>query len=130
MYRDIPVRYETPQGFAYNLDLNVSAVLDEGGEPLEYEESREGQYKRVKIWIPDAIDEARLVHIEYTVENALRFIDPDDSDFETGHDELYWNVTGDEWEIPIQAATARVTVPPEVTGLAALHGARRFEHDQ
>ena len=63
---------------------------------------------RVKIWVPGATDEARTVHIEYSVENALRFIDPEDSDFEAGHDELYWNVTGNEWEIPIQAATARI----------------------
>jgi len=119
VFRDIPVRYETLQGFNYHLDLRVSSVLDEGGQPLEYEESREGQYKRVKIWVPGATDEARTVFIEYSVENALRFIDPEDSDFEAGHDELYWNVTGDEWEIPILAATARVAVPPEVTGLAA-----------
>ena len=69
--------------------------------------------------MPGAIDESRTVRIEYSVENALRFIVPDDSDFEAGHDEFYWNVTGDEWEIPILAATARVQVPPEVTGLAA-----------
>ena len=119
VFRDIPVRYETLQGFNYHLDLRVSSVLDEAGQPLEYEESRQGQHKRVKIWVPGATDEARTVHIEYSVENALRFIDPEDSDFEAGHDELYWNVTGDEWEIPIQAATARIVVPPEVTGLAA-----------
>jgi len=119
VFRDIPVRYETPQRFNFNLDLEVYSVLDEGGQPLKYEESREGEYKRVKIWVPGAIDESRTVHIEYSVENALRFIDPDDSDFEAGHDELYWNVTGDEWEIPILAATARVQVPPEVMGLAA-----------
>ena len=120
MYRDIPVRYETPRGFNYNLDLRVSSVLDEGGQPFEYEESRKGQYKRIKIWVPGgATDVVRTVLIEYSVENALRFIDPEDSDFEAGHDELYWNVTGDEWEIPIHAATARVLVPPEVNGLAA-----------
>lgn len=119
VYRDIPVRYRTPQGFNFNLDLEVGSVLDEGGQPLEYEESREGQYRRIKIWVPGATDEARTIRIEYSVENALRFIDPDDSDFEAGHDELYWNVTGDEWEIPIHAATARVLVPAEVTGLAA-----------
>lgn len=79
--------------------------------------SREGQYKRVKIWIPGAIDQARTVNIEYSVENALRFIDPEDSDFEASYDGLYWNVRGDEWEIPIQAATARIVVPSEVTGL-------------
>ena len=119
VYRDIPVRYETPEGFNYNLDLRVSSVLDEGGQPFEYEESRKGQYKRIKIWVPGANDEVRTVNIEYSVENALRFIDAEDSDFEVGHDELYWNVTGDEWEIPIHAATARILVPPEVTGLAA-----------
>ena len=119
VFHDIPIRYETPQGFNHHLDLNISSVSDEGGQPLEYEESWEGQYKRVKIWIPGAIDQARTVNIEYSVENALRFIDPEDSDFEAGHDELYWNVTGDEWEIPIQAATARIVVPPEVTGLQA-----------
>ena len=61
----------------------------------------------------------RTVHIEYSVENALRFFHAEDSDFEADHDELYWNVTGDDWEIPIHTATARIPVPPEVTGLAA-----------
>ena len=56
VYRDIPVRYETPQGFNYNLDLRVSSVLDEGSQPFEYEESRKGQYKRIKIWVPRAND--------------------------------------------------------------------------
>ncbi len=78
----------------------MSSVLDEGSQPLEYEESRKGRYKRIKIWVPGASDEIRTVHIEYSVENALRFIDAEDSDFEAGHDELYWNVTGDEWEDP------------------------------
>ena len=119
VYRDIPVRYETPQRFNYDLDLRVGSVLDEDGQPFEYEESRKGQYKRIKIWVPGASDKVRTIHIEYSVENALRFIDAEDSDFDAGHDELYWNVTGDEWEIPIHAVTARVLVPPEVTGLAA-----------
>ena len=75
VFRDIPVRYETPQRFGFHLDLNVGSVLDEGGQPLEYEVSREGDYRRVKIWVPGANDEARTVHIEYYVENALRFIE-------------------------------------------------------
>ena len=64
---------------------------------------------RIKIWIPGAIDVSRTVRIEYTVRNALRFFDPDDSNFEAGHDELYWNVTGDEWEVPIQVASAHAS---------------------
>ncbi len=119
VYRDIPVLYETPQGFNYNLAIQIHSVLDEAGQPLEYEESREGRHKRIKIWVPGASDASRTVRLEYSVENALRFMDPADSDFEAGHDELYWNVTGDEWEVPIGAATARVMVPPDVTGLDA-----------
>ncbi len=47
------------------------------------------------------------------------FVDPDDSNFEASHDELYWNVTGDEWEVPIQVASARVRLPPEASNLEA-----------
>ena len=119
MLHEIPVRYETPQGFNCHLDLAVSSVLDERGQPFEYQESREGVYKRLKIWVPGAHNDIWTVHNAYSVENAPRFTDPGDSDFEAGYDELYWNVTGDGWEIPIQVATARVLLPPEVTGLAA-----------
>jgi uncharacterized membrane protein len=45
------------------------------------------------------------------VSNGLRF-------FET-HDELYWNVTGDEWEAPIESASAIVRLPDGVTGVRA-----------
>ena len=119
VYRDIPVVYETPGGFNLNLLLTVTGITGEGGEALEYEESREGIHKRIKIWIPEARNISRTVRIEYTVRNALRFFDPDDSDFEAGHDELYWNVTGDGWEVPIQVASARIRLPPELADVEA-----------
>ncbi len=119
IYRDIPVVYRTPAGFNHNLVLDVQSVTGDGGQSLRFEESRHRHYRRIKVWIPDADNVTRTVHIQYSVPNALRFIDPEESDFDAGHDELYWNVTGDEWEIPIRMATARIRVPPEVTGLAA-----------
>ena len=30
------------------------------------------------------------------------------------HDELYWNVTGNGWDFPIDRATARVELPPGI----------------
>jgi uncharacterized membrane protein YgcG len=33
------------------------------------------------------------------------------------HDELYWNVTGNGWKFPIDAATATVLLPPNVRNL-------------
>ena len=119
VYRDIPVAYTTPGGFSFRLELDVHSVTGEDGTTLRFEESRERRYRRIKIWVPGAMDVSRTVNLQYSSPNALRFIDADESEFETGHDELYWNVTGDEWEVPIHAASARIVVPPEVTGLQA-----------
>jgi len=119
VYRDIPVVYTTPSGFSLHLELNVHSVMAEDGTARQYEESRERHYKRIKIWVPGAVNVSRTINIQYSSPNALRFIDAEESEFDAGHDELYWNVTGDEWEIPIGAASARIIVPPEVTGLRA-----------
>ena len=112
IFRTIPVEYRTPQGFNYTLLLDVTSVTDDRGTPLKVEQSRERHYRKFKIWVPDARDATRTVILRYRVQNALKF-------FET-HDELYWNVTGDEWEVPITSAAARVRLPPGASGLRAL----------
>ena len=120
IYRDIPVEYRTPRGLEKRFDLDVTSVRGEEAGALRHETSREGDYKRVKVWVPGATNVSRTVEIAYTVENALLFFDPGDEGFEEGHDELYWNVTGTEWEVPIGTATARVRLPDGVTGTRAV----------
>ncbi|TMB60236.1 MAG: DUF2207 domain-containing protein [Deltaproteobacteria bacterium] len=112
LYRTIPVVYGTPQGFGYRLFLCPLGVTDGAGRPLRYQASSERHYRKFKIWIPDAQDAARTVVFRYRVANALRFF--------ADHDELYWNVTGDEWDVPIEAASARIRLPAGVTGLRTL----------
>ncbi len=112
LYRTIPVVYGTPQGFGYRLFLRPLGVTDGAGRPLRYHASSERHYRKFKIWIPDAQDAARTVVFRYRVANALRFF--------ADHDELYWNVTGDEWDVPIEAASARIRLPAGVTGLRTL----------
>ena len=34
VYRDIPILYETPQRFNYNLAIQIHSILDEAGQPL------------------------------------------------------------------------------------------------
>jgi len=109
--RSIPVEYRTPNGFNYSLLLGLLSVTDDRGNVLERETSRRGHYREFKIWIPGANDAVRGIVLRYRVRNALRFFER--------HDELYWNVTGDEWEYPILAASARVTAPPGAGGLRA-----------
>ncbi len=112
IYRTIPVEYATPQGFNYTLFLDVQKVTDDAGRPLRHEVSRERHYKKIKIWVPGAQDATRTVVLTYRVLDALRFFED--------HDELYWNVTGDEWEVPIRQATADILLPASVTGLRAI----------
>ena len=111
IYRKIPIQYRTPQGFNYTLRLDSVTVTDQAGQPLRVESSRERHYRKLKIWVPGAADATKTVVLRYTVRNALRFFDE--------HDELYWNVTGDEWEVPIEAASARIHLPGGAAGLRA-----------
>jgi uncharacterized membrane protein len=111
IFRSIPVQYRTPQGLNYTLRLDVQAVTDDEGHKLRYEDSRQRHYRKLKIWVPGAVDATRSVRLRYRVPNGLRFFEE--------HDELYWNVTGDEWEVPIESASAVVRLPNGVSGVRA-----------
>jgi uncharacterized membrane protein len=111
LYRSIPVEYVTPQGLNYSLFLDVKRVADGNGRELKYESSRERHYRKLKIYVPDADNSTHNISIEYTVSDAIRFFED--------HDELYWNVTGDEWDIPIQSASARIILPEGTTNIRA-----------
>jgi uncharacterized membrane protein len=109
LYRTIPVEYVTPQGFNYSLFVKLDGVTDAAGQTLKVESSRQGHYLKWKIYIDDATDVHRTIHVHYQVRNGLKFFED--------HDELYWNVTGDEWDVPIGDASAQILLPPDVTGV-------------
>ncbi len=115
VYRTIPVEYRGTRGFNVTLRLDVAGVEDGSGSPLRYELSREGHYRKIKVWVPNARDAVRTVVIRYRAENALHHFEEDDLEW----DELYWNVTGDEWPVSIDASSARIQLPSEVTGIRA-----------
>ena len=112
IYRTIPVKYRTPQGFNWTLRLELVSVTDQSGQALKIETSRERHYIKYKIYVPGAVDATRTVVLRYRAENGLRFFE--------NHDELYWSVTGDEWDVPIEAATARITLPDGADGVRAI----------
>jgi len=89
IYRTIPVKYRTAQGFNWTLGLALESATDASGQPLRTEAARERHYVKYKIWIPGAQDATRTIVLRYRATNGLRFFED--------HDELYWNVTGDEW---------------------------------
>jgi hypothetical protein len=112
LYRTIPVKYRTPQGLNWTLGVSLRSAQDDAGRTLRTETSRQGAYIKYKVWIPSAADADRTLVLRYHATNGLRFFDE--------HDELYWNVTGDEWEVPIRAATAEIELPSGAPGVRAL----------
>lgn len=111
LYRTIPLNYDAAGGLNYKLFVEFDEARSESGEKLKTETRRENGNLKIKIWIPGARDVTRAILLHYRVTNGLRFFD--------SHDELYWNVTGNDWDVPIESASARITLPARVTGVRA-----------
>ena len=104
IYRDFPTRYDLPGGRRVRVGFElVDTLLNGQPEPNKVETLTNG----VRIHIGSA---ERVVpqgdHI-YTIHyRATRMIGRFDR-----YDELYWNVTGNGWDFPIDRASAMVTLP-------------------
>ena len=108
IHRTIPVDYPGAHGTNYTLFLKIESVTDGTGHKLQYESTLAHGYRDLKISIPDAEDATRTVEIDYIVRNGIRYFDD--------HDEFYWNVTGNDWPVPIDHATAVVHMPSATAG--------------
>ncbi|MGZ3333436.1 MAG: DUF2207 domain-containing protein, partial [Gemmatimonadaceae bacterium] len=113
--RDLSLQHKTAQDRATKLDVTIGYVTDETGQRLRVEEQRadNGRTRRLRIYIPGANNADRQIIIRYRVANAIRFFFANSS--VGALDELYWNVTGNSWTMPIDSAHARVVLPESVT---------------
>ncbi len=106
IFRDIPVEYAWPDRprtvRAYGLE--VLWVRDETGRSIPFSTSREGANVRIRVGDPDrTVTGKQRYRIAYVVVGVLNGF--------AEHDELYWNVTGDQWPVAIRRATATVVAP-------------------
>ena len=108
IYRKIPIEYPGPDDTGYKLYLHVMSVTNGEGQDLKYDSSVSDGERNLKIFIPDAVDATRTVVITYQVSNGMRFF--------ADHDEFYWNVTGNDWPVPIDHASATVRFPENAAG--------------
>jgi len=100
IYRDIPYRYSSGVT-KYSVRLNVEDVTNFNDDPYIYKVSQSGGWANIRIGDPDRkITGTHNYRIEYSVKGAIGFFED--------HDELYWNVTGDEWRVPILSSGANV----------------------
>lgn len=109
IYRDFPVRYKDRLGNRYVVGFEVSEVLRNNvQEPYQIKDISNG--KRVYVGDKDTlIPPGEYTYtIVYTTNRQIGFF--------KDHDELYWNVTGNEWEFPIEHASATIELPEKAAG--------------
>ena len=118
IYRDFPTLIRDSWGFRYEVGFNVKEVLRDGErEPFSIEDitgvSIEGSTrgKRVKIGKASVFLEPGIYEylIRYETFPQVRYF--------SDYDELYWNVTGNGWDFPIDEAVARVVLPDGISPL-------------
>jgi uncharacterized membrane protein YgcG len=105
--RWIPVSYRRfLTGENITIDLRVTSVTQDGGE-VPYTVRRSGRDILIRIGDPNrTITGSHTYTLSYTVKRALLFRDD--------YIQLYWNVTGNDWQIPIDHASATVALPSTV----------------
>jgi uncharacterized membrane protein YgcG len=103
IFRDMPVEYRYNDEHSRLIEITNVSVSD-GSRPWPFRLEGGRPNLRIRIGDPDRFvsGQQRYV-ISYTINDGL-------NPFED-HDELYWNVTGNDWPVPIETASAVVTVP-------------------
>ena len=107
IYRDFPTDYRDRLGNRYRVGFEVLEVTRNGApEPFHTERRANG----VRLYIGSAnrfVEHGRQEYvIRYRTDRQLGYFER--------HDELYWNVTGNGWDLPIDRARAMVRLPAEV----------------
>lgn len=107
IYREIPFIKKNKDGKQYKMDVNVVNVVDEEGVAYPSVTSEVNGQIQIKIGDPDrTITGLHSYTITYTVSGALTYF--------SDHDELYWNVTGNAWKVPMDNVSATVRFPDDM----------------
>lgn len=103
IYREIPYKYRA-RGGTFTIDLKVKSVVNESKIPYQYSVSRGSGKVNIKIGDPDKlITGTKTYIINYQMNRVINFFDD--------HDEFYWNVTGNDWQVPIDRSGVVIKLP-------------------
>ena len=108
IYRDFPTRYPDKHGRKHVVGFKVAGV-ERDGKPEAWHTKALRNGVRVYFGHEDRL----LKHGEHTY--AFSYNTTYQLGFFDKHDELYWNVTGNDWAFPIDEASATVRLPERVS---------------
>jgi len=108
IYRDFPTDYRDRGGNAVRVAFEPRALTrDDASEPFHTERQSNG----VRVYFGSK--ETTLAPGEYTY--SFDYHTNRQLGFFPDHDELYWNVTGNGWDFPIDAASAEIALPDSIS---------------
>ncbi|MBI4708827.1 MAG: DUF2207 domain-containing protein [Candidatus Portnoybacteria bacterium] len=103
IFRFIPIKYKA-RGGNYNLRISDISVNDENNFAYPFKKSPSGNSIEIKIGDADKLISGKKIYtINYKINRAINYFDD--------YDELYWNVTGNEWGILIEKSFAKIILP-------------------
>ncbi|MCJ7826012.1 DUF2207 domain-containing protein, partial [Patescibacteria group bacterium] len=107
IFRNIPYKKQNSEGKQFLMELSNIQVVDEKDQRYQFVTSNVGTNSTLKIGDPNkTITGKHTYNIFYTVSGGITYF--------SQHDELYWQVTGTEWAIPIDRVSVVVTLPDSV----------------
>ena len=109
IFRVIPNRYlDKTQNKYFKTPISSISIKDRNGTPIPFSQSQAGGGLELKIGDADKTVSGDFEYdISYTVSGIINNF--------TDHDELYYNATGNDWEVPIGAVSAKVLLPGQVS---------------
>lgn len=109
IFRILPTFYQKTTPDKIKTPIKLLSITNFDNKPYQYSTAKKLDSITWKIGDPDVtVTGENYYKISYKVENTIRF---DAQNF----DELYWNLSGNFWQIPIDNFKATITFPPEIT---------------
>lgn len=104
IYRDIPYIKKNEDGKKFRMSFKVQSVTDEQNNSWNYILSDNGERIHLKIGDKDKyVTGIQHYIITYSISGALSYF--------SDHDEIYWNATGNDWNVPVEKSDVTVSVP-------------------
>ncbi|HEX9352889.1 MAG TPA: DUF2207 domain-containing protein, partial [Streptosporangiaceae bacterium] len=114
IFQVIPVRFRYNGSYDRIYPVNVRSVQSPDA-PDQYTVEDNGSSVSIRIGDPNqTITGEHTYALTYLVRGSLNAF--------AGHDELYWNAIGNQWDVPIDQATVWVNAPLAVTRAACFSG--------
>jgi uncharacterized membrane protein len=121
IYRRIPLMYKLPGGKEGFVELANISVTDGEGNTRDVKTDGGGNVFELKIGDPDKLVTGEQFYvIRYVAYGAINHLPV--------ADELYWNVTGNEWTAPMTRVRTEVILPKEFEQNEVTYSCYRGQH--